>query len=187
MTIRDHMHLMPSTVLDVAEVLCCRQSVAAGGVDEIGVVIDNVIGVRGVVVGVELNADTVLDPRHAHAAARVAERLVAERIIVQHEAHAVGAIVVVADVDVEGDVEGLAEVDAGTGHHAAMLARQVRSDRVHVRRGIDRTAVVGKRWLLACAAATGVSDLELRAVLGGGSERIKPHPLQFAPRRRCPR
>ena len=30
------------------------------------------------------------------------------------------------------------------------------------------------------AAATGVSDLELCAVLGGGSERIKPHTLQFA-------
>ena len=107
MTIRDHMHLMPRTVLDVAEVLRCCQSVAAGGVDEIGVVIDNVIGVRGVVVSVELNADTVLDPRHTHAAARAAERLVAERVIVQHEAHAVGAIVVVADVNVEGDVEGL--------------------------------------------------------------------------------
>ena len=41
----------------------------------------------------------------------------------EHEGHAIGAVVVVADVDVEGDVERLGEVDADIGHDAAMLKR----------------------------------------------------------------
>jgi len=96
---------MPKTVLDVAEIRHrpqCRVVATGAGVDEIGVIVGDIAQVAGVVIGVELDADAILDPHHPHSAAQVAERLVAQGIVVEHEADAVRAIGVVADVDVEG-------------------------------------------------------------------------------------
>jgi hypothetical protein len=94
-------HAVPGAILDVSEIDDGAEQNAAVGVDEIGVIVGDIGGVFRIAEGIELDRQTVGDADHAKARAVRADRLDTTPVIVQHECHAVGAGVVVADVDLE--------------------------------------------------------------------------------------
>ena len=68
--------------------------------------------------------------RTALTVARGTNRIVPARVVVEDESHAVGAIGIVADVDIESQLERFAEVDARLRHHTAVLELRIRDDHV---------------------------------------------------------
>ena len=99
-------------------------------------------GLIGRRVGRKCDPKAVLDAHQALAAAGDTNRIHPGRVILEDEAHTVGAGGIVADVDVEGQLERFAEVDARQRHHAAVLELRVRGDYVgFVCRVVGRIAI----------------------------------------------
>jgi hypothetical protein len=93
-------------------------------------------------VGRKCDPEAVLDALQALAAAGDTDRIHPGRVILEDEAHTVGAVGIVADVDIESQLEHFAEVDARLRHHAAVLELRVRGDYVGlVCRVVGRIAV----------------------------------------------
>ena len=80
--------------------------------------------VRGVaVVGVELDREPVLDTADRQAAAGGSDGVGATGIVMEHDGRPVGAAVAGAEIDLEGDGEVLAHIDAPRRHRRAGLVR----------------------------------------------------------------
>ena len=78
--------------------------------------------VRGAaVVGVELDREPVLDTADRQAAAGGSDGVGATGIVMEHDGRPVGAAVAGAQIDLEGDGEVLAHIDAPRRHRRAGL------------------------------------------------------------------
>ena len=90
--IPEHLHHVPAAVIEVSGILVAEQvalSRIERGIDEVGVV-GILIRVRRVIlIGIERNADAVLDAGRAEIGAAVTERDVATRIVVENDRCAV--------------------------------------------------------------------------------------------------
>ena len=120
---------MPRAVLDVSEIGCGRKRRSIVRIEEVRVVVGNIRRDLDVLKRVELDRQAVRNANGAETPSGRAERFRAARIVMQHERHAVGTAIIVADVDLEGDRESLREVKALLRHGAAGLHRRVRRNR----------------------------------------------------------
>ena len=74
-----------------------------------------------VLISIELDGETVAQPAGAEPAAALAKGIVTERIVVEDERHAVGAVGLVAHEHVERQVEVMGQVDTFVAHDRAGL------------------------------------------------------------------
>ena len=120
----------------VADAAGCQGS---AGVEEIGVIAGHVSDV-GVLIGIEGDAEAVLDPHCAVVATNATDRLRPMWVILQHKRQTVGAVGIVTKIDVEGGLEVVGKIDALVEHRRARFAGAsgVRHE------GVVRTVVGGR-------------------------------------------
>src|SRR6202165_5035750 len=85
---------------------------------------------------VEGDGETIGDPESPKSAGRAADRVTAERVVLQHEGKAAAGSVVTAKPEFEGTIERLRKVDALPAHDAAGVARSARLQGVFVEGGV---------------------------------------------------
>ena len=90
------------------------------------------IALLDVLIRIELDGEAVAQASGAEPTAAIAKGIGTERIVVENERHAVGAVGLVAHEQAERQVEVMGQVDPLVAHHGADLAAVVGVQRVDV-------------------------------------------------------